>query len=265
MKKIIKILGITFMSLMIAAFTVEFFADVQALGQVSELEEGALLKELTPLFWTYILMSVVIITLGIVGLVKTARSLSENNAFGFSAASMMTLSLFFIIGLIQTYAITTDYAEKISTERTPVDGPAFPYLPVLVLVGILVVLLISLCYDYRKKGLVKSILSAVGYSLLLIFFTMSMSSTSSVIKTSPLTTLLYYSMILGFIAMSIVGIIDSSKEQSPVPAKAVEAGEGADNSSDIASKLKTLKELHENGLISDEDYKAKSSKYIDLL
>ena len=251
MKKIIKILGITFMSLMIAAFTVEFFGDVQALGQVSELEEGALLKELTPLFWTYILMSVIIVTLGIVGLVKTARSLSENNAFG--------------IGLIQTYTITTDYAEKISTERAPVDGPAFPYLPVLILVGILVVLLISLCYDYRKKGLVKSILSAVGYSLLLIFFTMSMSSTSSVIKASPLTTLLYYSMILGFIAMSIIGIIDSSKEQSPVPAKAVEAGEGADNSSDIASKLKTLKELHENGLISDEDYKAKMSKYIELL
>ena len=261
MKKIIKILGITFMSLMIAAFTFEFFGDVQALGQVSELEEGALLKELTPVFWTYILMSVVIITLGIVGLVKTARSLSENNPFGFSAASMMSLSLFFIIGLIQIHAITTDYAEKISTERAPVDGPAFPYLPVLILVGILVVLLISLCYDYRKKGLVKSILSAVGYSLLLIFFTMSMSSASSVVKASPLTTLLYYSMILGFIAMSIIGIIDSSKEQSPVPAKAVEGGEGAD----IASKLKTLKELHENGLISDEDYKAKSSKYIDLL
>lgn len=262
MKKIIKILGITFMSLMIAAFTFEFFGDVQALGQVGELEKGALLKELTPVFWTYILMSVVIITLGIVGLVKTARSLSENNPFGFSAASMMSLSLFFIIGLIQIHAITTDYAKKISTERTPVDGPAFPYLPVLILVGILVVLLISLCYDYRKKGLVKSILCAVGYSLLLIFFTMSMSSTSSVIKASPLTTLLYYSMILGFIAMSIIGIIDSSKEQSPIPA---EAGEGADNSSDIASKLKTLKEFHKNGLISDEDYKAKSSKYVEML
>ena len=121
MKKIIKILGITFMSLMIAAFTFEFFGDVQALGQVSELEEGALLKELTPVFWTYILMSVVIITLGIVGLVKTARSLSENNPFGFSAASMMSLSLFLIIGLIQTYAITTDYARKLSSERSCCD------------------------------------------------------------------------------------------------------------------------------------------------
>lgn len=65
-------------------------------------------------------------------------------------------------------------------------------------------------------------------------------------------------------ATAVVSLIQFSNIQSTKDAQ-VQKRQMAENSTNAAQKLRTLKELHDKGVITEEEYNEKKKKYIDLL
>ena len=280
MNKIFRILAITFMSVMTGLYALVFFADMFSLTQFPSLsgEGGKVLAEIfTPSLWIEAFASLGIVAIGIIGIVTSVRKNSENMPLGLAAGAMMVNTFFGTIGKIQLYSAVTSYASDAQQNNgIKIDIPDFPIFPIIISVAVFVLFTITLCIDYKKKPIAKCVLNIVAFGLLLLSALISFSATNGTTTANYLNTLiilLTVSTFLGFIGMAIMGIVAANQERDPAAltgqisledhASAPEAN--SNENTDIVGKLKTLKELHDAGVLNDEEYREKSSKYIDLL
>ena len=268
MNKVTRILAITFMSVMTGLFTLAFFNDVMGLFEIGKPIYEGVSQYLGPSLLVDCIAAIGILTLAIIGIVSSARNFKENTTYNLAAGSMMIFTFF---GFIETLQLFAGIADSVSrSEDSSATAPTFPIFPVLICIGVFVLFTITLFIDYKKKPLPKCILQIVGFGLLTINFLINGTASKTTNSSNSMETIIIFLTLityLGFLVTAVMGIVSVKLDKKAPEAVGVEQLEEspAAASNDIVSKLKTLKELHESGILDDEEYREKSSKYIDLL
>ena len=267
MNKVTRILGITFMSVMTGLFTIAFFSDTMGLFEMGKPIYDGVSQYLIPILLIDCLAAISIVTLGIIGIVTASRNFKENTTYNLVAGSMMILTFF---GAIETLQLFTGMVDAISrSNESSVDAPDFPIFPILTSIIVCTLFTITLFMDYKKKPLPKCILHIVAFGLLTINFLINGTATKigdSSNNTQTIIAFLTLITFIGFLVTAVMGIVSATVDRKVPEAVGMEpVEESPAASNDIVGKLKTLKELHDAGVLDDEEYREKSSKYIDLL
>lgn len=148
------------------------------------------------------------------------------------------------------------------------------YMPNEALGAIITVLVLFLCAAillivganiFKKAPKGGAITSLIGFFVSLIITIMSMFgfNTSS---NSPLTILVAVLVLIYCILGVILFIIYLAKSNEPSPVTSVASSyQYKPVEKDAAEQLQKLKDLHEQGILSDEEYEEKRRKYIEKL
>ena len=277
MNKVIRILAITFMSVLVGLFTMVLFTDIIAITKLSAPEAREIGDIFIPALIIEVLSTAAILAIGIIGIVANAKGSNENVAYNLAAGSMMIYSFFNFIENFELYFTILDLYNKAKADsygESVGAAPQFPFFAILMTLGIFVVLTVSVFIVYKKSPITKSVLNIIGFGLLAIYFIFSASTIPSDFNNGVNIFIQILSIItfLGFLGMAVMGIVCTNMANAPAPVAAPISSQSPapvaapiEGNGDVISKLKSLKELHEAGILSDEEYKDKSSKYIDLL